>query len=109
MVVIDTEKKGLQIVFKEWETPLYKKLLTTDIEMNSRKAYEYLLDELFPQTISRASVINSLNYYAEKNVLNFRDATGKGGYHRIYSRNQTLKQFWQDIAKQVNQALEPHI
>jgi len=41
MVVIDTEKEGLEMVFKEWEVPLYKKLLTEDIEMISREAWEF--------------------------------------------------------------------
>ena len=114
MVVIDTEKEGLEKIYKEKYVPLIKKLLTEDLEMISREAWELLLEELAPQTISRASVINFLNDNVdednpEKGVLKFREKTGKGGYHRVYSRNMTLDEFWQHIANQVNQALEPHI
>jgi len=109
MVVIDTEKEGLEMVFKEWEVPLYKKLLTEDIEMISREAWEFLLKELEPQTISRASVINSLNANVEYGILKYVERTGKGGYHRVYSRHMDLEEFWQHIANQVNQALEPYI
>ena len=109
MVVIDTSKKGLEMIYKEWEVPLYKKLLNEDIEMNSRMAWKFLEDELFPQTKSRASVINSLNDNVEKDILKFREETGKGGYHRIYSRKMTLKEFWKCIFHQIEQALEPYL
>ena len=36
------------------------------------------------KTISRASVIMYLNRMVDEGVLGFRDATGKGGHHRIY-------------------------
>jgi predicted transcriptional regulator len=36
------------------------------------------------KTISRASVIFFLNRMVDQGVLSWRDATGKGGHHRIY-------------------------
>ncbi len=36
------------------------------------------------KSISRASVIFYLNRMVDEGVLGFRDATGKGGHHRIY-------------------------
>ena len=36
------------------------------------------------RSISRASVIFFLNYMVDDGVLGFRDATGKGGHHRVY-------------------------
>ena len=36
------------------------------------------------KTISRASIINFLNKMVDQGVLSWRDATGKGGHHRIY-------------------------
>ena len=109
MVVIDTEKKGLEMVFKEKYVPLIRKLLSEDIEMISRTAWQFLIEELEPQTISRASVINFLNDNVDEDILKFREETGKGGYHRIYSRKMTLKEFWKCIAHQIEQALEPHL
>jgi len=109
MVVIDTSKKGLEMIFKEWEAPLYKKLLSEDIEMITLEAHEYVLDQIFPQTRSRAAVIFSLQEYAEKGILKASETTGKGGHRGVFSRNMTLKEFWQYVADQVNEALEPHL
>ena len=109
MVVIDTSKKGLEMYYKEWEVTLYKKLLTQDTEMNSRIAWNFLIEELEPQTISRASVINSLNDNVKEGILKYREETGKGGHHRIYSRNMTLDELWGYLANQVNEAFEPYI
>jgi predicted transcriptional regulator len=36
------------------------------------------------KSISRASVILFLSRMADQGVLDYRSATGKGGYHRIY-------------------------
>ena len=36
------------------------------------------------KTISRASVIFFLDRMVDQGVLSWRDATGKGGHHRIY-------------------------
>ena len=109
MVVIDTENEGLPMVFKEKYVPLIRKLLSEEIEMNSRQAFDFLNAELFPQTISRASVINFLNDNVDEDILKFREETGKGGYHRIYSRKMTLKEFWKCIFHQIEQALEPYL
>ena len=35
-------------------------------------------------SISRASVIFALNKFVDQGVLGWRDATGKGGHHKIY-------------------------
>jgi len=36
------------------------------------------------KTISRASIIFFLNRMVDQGVLSWRDATGKGGHHKIY-------------------------
>ena len=36
------------------------------------------------RTISRASIILFLNRMVDQGVLSWRDATGKGGHHKIY-------------------------
>ena len=36
------------------------------------------------KTISRASIILFLNRMVDQGVVSWRDATGKGGHHRIY-------------------------
>ena len=37
------------------------------------------------KSISRASIINFLNDLADEDIVSFEEATGKGGYHRVYS------------------------
>jgi len=46
------------------------------------RAVNERLDE--DKSISRASVILFLNDMVDDGVLGFRDATGKGGHHRVY-------------------------
>ena len=36
------------------------------------------------KSISRASVIFAMNRFVDQGVLGWRDATGKGGHHKIY-------------------------
>ena len=36
------------------------------------------------KSISRASVIFALNRFVDQGILGWRDATGKGGHHKIY-------------------------
>jgi predicted transcriptional regulator len=51
----------------------------------SFKTWENVNRELGAEkSISRASIINFLNRMVDEGVLGFRDATGKGGHHRIY-------------------------
>ncbi len=51
----------------------------------SGKTWEHVNRELGEgKSISRASVIFYLNRMVDEGVLGFRDATGKGGHHRIY-------------------------
>jgi len=35
-------------------------------------------------SISRASIILALNRFVDQGVLGWRDATGKGGHHKVY-------------------------
>ena len=51
----------------------------------SGKAWEHANKELSGgKSISRASIIGYLNRMVDEGVLGYRDATGKGGHHRIY-------------------------
>ena len=36
------------------------------------------------KSISRASIIFAMNRFVDQGVLGWRDATGKGGHHKIY-------------------------
>ena len=53
------------------------------------------------RSISRASIINFLNDMVEKGVLNYRERTGKGGYHRVYFPAFDEEGFKRHVAKTV--------
>jgi len=51
----------------------------------SRSIHETVNSELgSDKSISRASIINIMNKLVDQGVLAYREATGKGGYHKIY-------------------------
>ncbi len=51
----------------------------------SRPIYETVNSELGSgKSISRASIIIIMNKLVDQGVLAYREATGKGGYHKIY-------------------------
>ena len=53
------------------------------------------------RTISRASIINFLNFMVDEGVLNYTETTGKGGHRRIYSAKYNEAEFKQYVAKVV--------
>ena len=55
---------------------------------------------------SRASVINSLNMMVDEGLLTYREETGKGGYHKVYSpvhKNEGEFRYW--LAGQIRAAI----
>jgi predicted transcriptional regulator len=77
---------GLRKTLKEYEEIALRYIWSLDDEgAGSGKAWEHVNKELSEgKSISRASVIMYLNRMVDESVLGFRDATGKGGHHRIY-------------------------
>jgi len=102
MWVFDTSNDGLRTVMKEYEEIAMRILWETDQEnMKSQAVWlqvnKILMDE--DKSISRASIINFLNYMVEAGVLNYEERTGKGGYHRVYSPTSDEKGFKRHIAE----------
>jgi len=77
---------GLRKTLKECEEIALRYIWSLGDEgSGSRKAWEHVNGELGDgKSISRASIIFYLNRMVDEGVLGFRDATGKGGHHRIY-------------------------
>jgi len=77
---------GLRKTLKEYEEIALRYIWSLGDEgAGSGKAWEHVNKELGEgKSISRASVIFYLNRMVDEGVLGFRDATGKGGHHRIY-------------------------
>ena len=79
-------EKGLRKTLREYEEIALRYIWDVGDEgAGSGKTWEHVNKKLKKgKTISRASVIFYLNRMVDEGVLGFRDATGKGGHHRIY-------------------------
>lgn len=86
---LDTDKKGLEAIFKHWHVPLIDEL-QTGRKMTSGQAYKFLKEKGIKtnpnaiNTVSRAGVIFFLNDMVDLGLVEYSEDTGKGGYHRIY-------------------------
>jgi hypothetical protein len=57
------------------------------------------------KTISRASIINFLNAMVDEGVLDYKEKSGKGGYHRVYLPKLDEGGFKKAVAKSVISSL----
>lgn len=82
----DPEKSGLRKTLREYEELALRYIWSVGEEgAGSGKTWNAVNERLGEdKSISRASIIFFLNRMVDQGVLNFRDATGKGGHHRIY-------------------------
>jgi predicted transcriptional regulator len=85
----DPAQSGLRKTLREYEEIALRYIWDVGDEgAGSGKAWMYVNEQLKGgKSISRASVIFFLNRMVDEGVLGFRDATGKGGHHRIYVPN----------------------
>jgi len=57
-------------------------------EANSREVWLHINRDGAPDPKSRAAVINYLQGLAEEGLIAYREQSGKGGYHKVYSPRQ---------------------
>ena len=84
--IFDPSKPGLRKTLREYEELALRYVWGTGDEgAGSGSAWRAVNERLEEgKTISRASVIFFLNRMLDQGVLSWRDATGKGGHHKIY-------------------------
>ena len=84
--MFDPSKTGLRKTLREYEELALRYVWETGDEGAGSgltwRAVNERLEE--GKTISRASIIFFLNRMLDQGVLSWRDATGKGGHHKIY-------------------------
>ncbi|HUS77922.1 MAG TPA: hypothetical protein VM050_04600 [Patescibacteria group bacterium] len=97
----DPEKRGLRKTLREYEEIAIRYIWSLGDEgAGSGKVWTYVGENLKGgKTISRASIIFFLNRMVDEGVLGFRDATGKGGHHRIYIPAMDEKAYKKYIVK----------
>jgi len=82
----DPSQPGLRKTLKEYEELAFRYLWEIGEEgAGSRVIWKVVSEKLKPGgSISRASVIFAMNMFVDQGVLGRRDATGKGGHHKVY-------------------------
>jgi len=82
----DPSKPGLRKTLREYEELTLRHIWSVGEEgAASGSTWETVNKQLGPDnSISRASVIFALNRLVDQGAFGWRDATGKGGHHKIY-------------------------
>lgn len=102
---LDTKGKGLASVFKEWQLAALDPLFEGK-EVNSRDAWIHVNAESEwgkkeENNISRASIIFFFNRLAdEEKLITYKEKSGKGGYHRVYSMAIDRQEFAKGVIEQ---------
>ena len=94
---LDAGKTSLAMFFKDWQVESLRYLWRIQPEGANSRAVWTNVNESLQGSISRASVINYLNYMVDEALLTYTEITGKGGRHRIYSTKYDEKEFKQHI------------
>ena len=83
----DPSESGLRKTLKEYQELALRFVWEVGEEgANSGDVWRAVNERLGEgKSISRASIIFFLNDMVDDRVLGFREATGKGGHHRVYS------------------------
>ena len=106
---IDLNEKGLRTVLRPYAKIAIKRLwmlMPDPVGVGSGKVWGHINENLPEgETVSRATVIIFLNWLVDIGVAGFKDATGKGGHHKLYYMKITEKQFWKWLAKLVQERL----
>ncbi len=98
---LELDKKGFNMALKPYQVKALKYLWTVpDTGGSSKDVYDSVNTQLGEgKSISRASIINSLNALVDDGVLGFHEITGKGGHRRIYKPNYDESGFKEFLAK----------
>ena len=83
----------LAMIFKNWQIEAIRYLLRIQPEGANSRAVWTNVNKGYNESISRASIINFLNNMVDERLLDYEDATGKGGHHRVYSIRFTEQEF----------------
>ncbi len=98
---IDLGETEFRAVLKPYQILAMRYLWANPEGKSSRYVYEAVNEALDGGSISRASIINSLNALVDDGVLGYHEITGKGGHRRIYKPNYNEEGFKYYIAETV--------
>ena len=95
---LDSGKEGLAMFFKDWQVESLRYLWSIQPEGANSRAVWFNVNESLQGSISRASVINYLNYMVDEALLTYTETTGKGGHQRVYYMKYDETEFKQHIS-----------
>jgi len=98
---IDLGESEFRAVLKPYQILAMRYLWANPEGKSSRYVYEAVNEAMTDGSISRASIINSLNALVDDGVLGYHEITGKGGHRRIYKPNYDENGFKRYIAETV--------
>ena len=100
---IDTAKDTILALMKPYQHGIISMILESKKELTTFELHIALEAEGF--IISRASVINYCKLLAANDVISFEERTGKGGYHRVYSKLMSWESILEFIHMSVLEAM----
>jgi predicted transcriptional regulator len=105
-LIFDPKGDGLSKVLRDYQIEAMKFVWENNTGVNSRDVW-HNVNKTFKgeKTISRASIINFLNNMVEEGALDYKEKSGKGGYHRVYFPKLDESGFKKAMAKSVISSL----
>ena len=98
-LIFNPEKKGLTKILRNYQQEALKSLWkNSEKGLAPSEVHEYVSRKI-DGSISRASIINFLKAMADEGVLNFKERTGKGGHHRVYTPRLNESEFKTYVAQ----------
>ena len=98
---IDFGETGYGAMLKPYQIYAMKYLWANPDGKSTREVHKAVNEALDPGSISRASIINTLDALADDGVLGFHEITGKGGHRRIYKPSFNESGYKEYIAETV--------
>ena len=103
----DSNKQGLATVLFDYEIEALHILWSRNGEyLTSREVWQQVSGKL---TISRASIINSLNRMARSGVLDYKETTGKGGHRGLYTATRSEVELRRMISEELTQSIKKNL
>ena len=104
---VDLSQDGWDIFFKKkpWKQIVFKRVMDGR-DWRSAEIHEHVNDVLEGETISRASVIFFLDDLIEEDLVSYREETGKGGHHKVYTGTMSLLEFLECMRCQFNEKID---
>jgi predicted transcriptional regulator len=103
----DSKKQGLATVFFDYEIETLRLLWSKSGEfLTSRQVWQHVSEKM---SISRASIINSLNRMVKMGVLDYNEVTGKGGHRGLYSAAKGEGELRERIADELSHSIKKNI